>query len=184
MADVTWLEKALKSAQIAAIVVGGAWVYLKTISGRTFIPRLQLKVSGKVLQNTGVQYLMVDMQVQNVGTFMARIREKGSGLEIGALQKFGLQEIMGLNPKHRTALSVFDLDKHKKPTMVIEPGAIIYSQEIIEVPMDRYDAFRVELRVSAFRGAFSRKDRKWSAWAIALPETDTEIAEREKGVEQ
>ena len=77
---------------------------------------------------------------------------------------------------------VFDLDLTNQPTREIEPGTIIYSQEIIEVPLDRYDAFRVELRISALPGSFfTRKIRKWSTWAVALLETYNETEERPEG---
>ena len=197
------LDNIVKAAQIAAILIAGAWVYFKTIRGRTFIPRLQPKVSAKVIQHRGAQYLLVDMQVQNVGASMARIKQDGTALEISAVRRFAArepQEMFGLYTKRSIHLGLFDLDK-KKPesveedesTMVIEPGTIIFSQEIIEVPVDQYDAFRVELRVSAPEGFFSRlrmsgtegffarKERKWSAWAIALLEPYNEVTEQKRG---
>ena len=156
---------------------------------------------------------------------MARIKQDGTALEITAVKRFAArepQDMLGLYTKRSIHLGLFDLDKKKlestekakkksgsdatdkkKPesveedesTMVIEPGTIIFSQEIIEVPVDQYDAFRVELRVSAPEGFFSRlrvsgtegffarKERKWSAWAIALREPYNEVKEQKRGAE-
>src|SRR5713101_4212166 len=36
-------------AKILAILVGGAWVYFNSFRGRTFIPRLEIEVPGRLL---------------------------------------------------------------------------------------------------------------------------------------
>jgi hypothetical protein len=177
--DGALLENLENLAKILAIVLGGAWVFFNTIRGRTFIPRLQPTVSGKVVRHGGIQYLLVNFQVQNVGSSIAHIKERGTGLKIGAMQAFGgATEILDLNTEKQTAFPVFDM--LEKETIAIEPGTTIYSQEMVEVPMDQYAGFRIELRVSAVRGSFlSKKDRKWRAWAVALDDSGTEKAQKE-----
>jgi hypothetical protein len=74
------LDNLDKAAKVVAILIGGAWVYLKTIRGRTFTPRLQPMVTGKLVRSNRIQFLLVDVQVQNIGSSVARIKENGSGL--------------------------------------------------------------------------------------------------------
>ena len=174
------LDNLDKAAKVAAILIGGAWVYLKTIRGRTFTPRLQPMVTGKLVRSNGIQYLLVDVQVQNIGSSVARIKENGSGLIISALQSFGdVNESVDLDVAKLTAVSVFALDKNE--IVAMEPGTTIYSQELIEIPLGLYAAFRLELRVSAVHGGFiSKKNRKWRAFSIALDVDDADSEKQKK----
>lgn len=52
---------------ILGIVVGGLWAYFKFFKGRTFKPRLELKVSGKIITFGNVQSLAVLMEIKNIG---------------------------------------------------------------------------------------------------------------------
>jgi hypothetical protein len=169
------------AAQIVAILVAGAWVYFKTIRGRTFIPRLQPKVSAKVIWHRGAQYLLVDIQVQNVGDSKAGIT---TFLEINAMNRYAMGAILKLNPNPPSIdLRLFGLGKEKS-SMAIEPGAIIFTQEIVEVPVDRYDAFQVAVHVTAPKVFFRWKSRIWSAWAIALLEPYNEVKDYKQGAER
>ena len=173
LAESNLFDNLQKSAQIAAIIVAGAWVYFKTIRGRTFIPRLQPRVTGKVSRQRGIQYLVVDFQVQNVGSSIAFVKEGGSALVVRPMQAFATTEIAVPNAAKPRAFPIFDLQKEQE--IAVEPGQIIYSQEMIEVPVGQYDAFRIELRVSAVGGNWfspgGRKwgARKWRAWTV-VPE--------------
>ena len=155
-----------KLAKISAIIIGGAWIYFKTIRGRAFIPRLQPQVAGNLILNNNHHYLFVKAQVENVGSSIARIKEKGTALKIETLQAFGdIDSVMDLAVENETAFPIFNIAKGK--SIEIEPSTTIYYEELIEVPKDKNDAFRLELRVSAIRGGFlSRRDRKWRAFAI------------------
>ena len=161
-----------KLTTVAAIFVGGAWVYFKAIRGRAFVPRLQPKVGGRLTIMNGTCFLIASIQVENVGSSIARIKEKGTALKISSLRAFGdVSSSVDPTVEKATAFPIFEISKGK--TMAIEPRTIIYSQEMIEVPMKEYDAFRVELRVSVVRGGFfSKPDRKWRAFAIVLNRDD------------
>ena len=161
------LDSFQKGVQIAAIGLGGVWVYLKAIRDRTFIPRLQPSVSAKMVEQRGTQYLQVSFKVQNIGSSIAKIKEEGTGLVITAMQAFGAQDILALNEEKRMAFPIFGLEKGAYFKM--EPGTILSSEEMIEVPRGEYDAFRIELRVSAHPGSpFSKTNRKWRAFAVVL----------------
>src|SRR5215472_18778084 len=161
------LDSFQKAAQITAIAVGGIWVYFKAIRGRTFIPRLQPSVSAKMVAQRGIQYLLVSFKVENIGSSITEIKEQGTGLVITAMQAFGAQDILALHEEKRTGCAIFGLDKESSFKM--EPGTILSSEEMIEVPTGLYDAFRIELRVSAYSGdLFSRINRKWRAFTVVL----------------
>lgn len=167
-------------AKVLALCVGGAWVYLNTVRGRTFIPRLQPSISGKLVQNKTHQYLLVDLQVNNVGTSIAHVKEKGTGLKISFLRSFGtIASATDLFSEQECVFPVFGLNEEE--VLEIEPGTILSGQELIQLPQDNYDAFRLELRVSALRGKFTKTNRKWRALAIVAAETPADVAVAERG---
>lgn len=164
-----------KIAKVAAILTGGAWVYFNTIRGRTFIPRLKPQVSGKLLFSNGNQYLHVNLQVDNVGSSIAKIKETGTALKVTSLHAGGdSSEAIYLKVVEVTAFPVFDLAEGE--IRIIEPGTTIYSQELFEVPKNKYNAFRIELHVSTLPGNWlSKKNRKWRASATVLIEDTAKI---------
>ena len=163
---IDYLEKA---ATIAAIIIGGMWVYFNSISGRVFIPRLQVSLSGRLVLRGETQFVLVDMQVKNVGSRIAEIKEKGSGLKISSLSgSGGVAEALELTVQATTAFSVLNLKEGE--TRKIEPGTAISAQDIIEVPKEKYDAFQLELQIFALSGSAFHPNRKWRAIAIATNE--------------
>jgi hypothetical protein len=174
VAETTLLNNIEELAKIAAIGVGGAWVYFNAIRGRTFIPRLQTEVSGKILRQRGTQYLLVNMQVKNIGSSIAWIKEEGSTLTISPN-----------NGSRGTGALIQDLQTGKaklcpvfgfvgREIRAMEPGTIIYSQHVVEVPVNQYDAFQIELRLSApgRRWRFFRKAQKWRPFKYFFREKD------------
>ena len=78
---------------------------------------------------------------------------------------------------------IFDIIQGQ--SIAIEPSTKFYYEELIEVPQDKYDAFRIELRVSAIRGGFlSKKDRKWRAFAMILGNSNHNVEGQTNGVTQ
>ena len=169
-----------KLAKIGAIIIGGGWIYFKTIRGRAFIPRLQPQVAASLILNNDHHYLFIKSQVENVGSSIARIKEKGTALKIESLQAFGdIDSVMDLTVEDETAFQIFSIAKGQ--SIAIEPGTTIYYEELIEVPKDKYDAFRIELRVSAIRGGLSRRDRKWRAFAIVFKNNKDNAVKQPEG---
>jgi hypothetical protein len=147
MPDVNSLDIIEKAVTVAAIIVGGAWVYLNAIRGRIFIPRLMPKVSGKLIFSKGKQYLLVNLQIENVGSSIAKVNEKGTGLLVKFQQAIGDgTDALDLYTTKNAVFPVFDLMADEK--RLIEPDTTIYSQELIEVPTNKYDAFRLVFRVN------------------------------------
>ena len=163
------LEKVIK---ITAVLVGGAWVYFGAIRGRTFIPRLKPQISGKLILSKGKQYLLVDLLIENAGSSIAKICEGGTGLIVNFQKAIGDgKEATDLATTKKMAFSVFNL--YEGEERKIEPNTTIYSQELIEVPNNEYDAFRIIFRVNAPPIYwFDKKSRKWRAIAV-VPEEET-----------
>lgn len=173
------LDNLEKAAKIAAVVVGGAWVYFNTVRGRTFIPRLQPRVSGKLLRQGGAQYLLANIEVQNIGSSIALIKTRGTALRVKALRAFHAREIVLLDAQTETAARIFDMEKEPDPIQ-LEPQTVMHFEQIVEVPGDQYDAFRIELRVSAVHGGwFHKADRKWRAWAVVIDDNAAKQQQKE-----
>jgi hypothetical protein len=173
------LDLSEKLFRIVAIIVGALWVYSNWVRGRTFVPRLQLKLSGKVL-NRGQQQqlLLVTLQVKNVGSSIVQLRSRGTGLKLVSLVNDAEIEIANPSEKKITAFTVLEKDiihdqdaAAERSIKNIEPGTAINEQKLIVVNTNKYNAFRLELKVFAFGGKlFGRRlpDRYWRAIAIAV----------------
>lgn len=167
-----------KLFRIGAVVAGGLWVYFNFFQGRTFVPRLQLELSGKLLSRGNLQYLLVSMQVKNVGSSIVQLRARGTGLKVVSQQVgSAAPEISSLVDKATTAFPVLEKDIIDEKTTAadrniknIEPGTAINEQKLLAVNTARYNEFRLELKVFALGGRLlwqKLPDRHWTAIAVA-----------------
>jgi hypothetical protein len=144
-----------KIAKIVAVVVGGLWVYFNSFRGRTFVPRLQVELSGKFASKEGVRYLVITMQARNIGSTIVKIKERGTGLIVTPLSGGGrVSGARSLIRGKATAFNVFEMHREKK----IEPGIAIHQQMLVKVPSGEPSAYELELRVGAPRGTL------WAWW--------------------
>ena len=74
-----------KIATIVAVVVGGLWVWLNTVRGRLYRPRLQVRLSGTVLRRGSGRWLLATIEIENKGLRRARFTQQGTGLTIALL---------------------------------------------------------------------------------------------------
>jgi hypothetical protein len=183
-----------KLARIAAVVVAGLWVYFNSLSGRTFVPRLQVDLSGKLFEKEGAQYLLVKMQVKNVGASIVQITDVGTCLKVTPLRRDADSIREGFIRETTQFFSVlkrYTVGKRQCYEMVIssiEPGTAIKEQKLLDVRADRYDHLELELRVVALPRKWwifgkllpKRWFRSRSFSAVALPVTDDGSQERSK----
>lgn len=66
----------------AAVVLGGGWAYFKFAKGRTFKPRLSVRLEGQWRQIKGSPVLYVRVWVSNVGATKFALKQKYSGLQV------------------------------------------------------------------------------------------------------
>jgi hypothetical protein len=71
------IEKVLR---ILAIVMAGIWAYYRYFRGRTFRPRVELTVSGLVVQKDGKEYMVATVGLQNLGLSRVGIDQIGTAL--------------------------------------------------------------------------------------------------------
>jgi hypothetical protein len=68
-------------ATAAAVLAGGLWAYFKFIKGRTFRPRLAVKLAGEWRRLGDADVLLVRVTVANIGGAKMALNQWGSGLE-------------------------------------------------------------------------------------------------------
>src|SRR6267142_3981324 len=173
------IDNSEKVFKIVAVIVGGLWVYFNSFRGRTFTPRLQLEVSGQLLSLGENQFVLVAMQVKNVGSSIVQLRETGTGLKLVSLQAAGpVLKAANLIEKETNGFSVLEKNiiaanatRSEKSIKSIEPGTAVNEQKLIEVRANKYDAFKLELRVFAYGRTFlgwKAPDSCWTAIAVAV----------------
>jgi hypothetical protein len=153
------LDSAEKIASIAAIVIGGGWVYFNAFRGRTFIPRLDTSLIARVLRNGTKQYVVVEIAVRNVGSSIAEIADRGSWVEV---TRDG-------GSTREAVIPAFDFDEGE--IRKIEPGTTITWQSLIEVS-DSAEPRIVLLRVAALPTSLGPlrlgSGRKWRTATVAV----------------
>jgi hypothetical protein len=140
------LDNLQKFFTILAILVGGVWTYFNFFKGRTYTPRLEPKVSGRVATIDGLTYLIATSQLKNVGLSQLDIEQRGTALIV-----YGYKSVT--NPARTTTPDADELAKFAvfADHFWIEPGEAIEEQRFIVVPDPEYIAFRLELRIVAHR---------------------------------
>jgi hypothetical protein len=172
------LDASEKLFRIVAVTIGASWIYFNWLRGRTFVPRLQLNLSGKLLSLGQRQFLLVTIQVSNVGSSIVQLRSRGTGLKVVALQADSAEfEITNPVERKTTAFPVLEKDfvnekdaAAQRSMKNIEPGTAINEQKLIVVNTNKYNAFRLELKVFAFGGRLLGRelpDSYWNAIAVA-----------------
>jgi hypothetical protein len=71
-----------RTCKIAAYFIGALWVYFNFFKGRTYRPRLEIKVTGSLNQKNQSHFLNLQIHVKNVGLSKVDIKQKGTGLRI------------------------------------------------------------------------------------------------------
>jgi hypothetical protein len=71
---------------ILGVLVGGAWAYFKFFKNRTYRPRLDIDLTGQVMQQGADHLLLVTISVRNVGLTNVSIRQEGTGLMVSVNQ--------------------------------------------------------------------------------------------------
>jgi hypothetical protein len=136
------LDSAEKIFKIAAIIIGGIWVYYNYFRGRTYKPRLEPTISGKIIKVGGIPYLVIKAKLKNAGLSKIGIKQEGSAIRILAYdlkKQANSVELVGSN--WLATFSVFEEDEW------VEPGKGIEDQLLITIPEHKFALFRVELRV-------------------------------------
>jgi hypothetical protein len=129
-----------------AFIAGGFWAYFKFVKGRTFKESLIPGVTGKFTSINNVNYLLVTIQIKNVGASKIEIDHR-SALIILEYTTSPSTELHSVDDKRAGAFDVFN-----KSEKYIEPNEIIEAQRLIAMPTPLKIAYRLEVEVASKKG--------------------------------
>jgi hypothetical protein len=136
------LDTAEKLTKIAAVLVGGTWAYVKFFRGRTFRPRIELKVSGKFIKKDALTYLLILAELKNVGLSKIKIKQQGSAIVVSSFRwpEEPACKVEKVRYEPAKAFEVF------KSHAWVEPGEPIEDQCLVLLP-DNPSVLRLDLRI-------------------------------------
>jgi hypothetical protein len=156
-----WISAWAALIQALAILVGGVWAYYKFVRGRTFAPRAEVRVHGKLLADGSTRGISVAASLQNPGE--TRLPIRAPIVTADAV----LQDGWGAPPKWKEVGFAPIFAEHHR----IEARETITDETVIPLP-DRdgtpdleFLAYRVECAVFEFR-ADGQGGQRWSSAAI------------------
>jgi hypothetical protein len=133
---------AQKGLTIIGIIVGAIWAYFHYFRGRTYKPRLETSVSGKLLKQNETLLLVANIRIRNVGLSKIDIKQKGSGMRIiGLEKKENVKTIEKYEGVRLKTVSIFN--KHSW----IEPGETIEDVHTLILPDNEYFGLKLDVRL-------------------------------------
>lgn len=115
--------------QSLALIAGGFWAYFKFAKGRTFEDSLNTTVSGKLVSIDGSIFLIVSLQLHNVGLSRIAFDQEVSSLVVFQHVRSQADEILWVENEQLTSFRVFeDEDRY------IEPNEMVERQTLIALP--------------------------------------------------
>jgi len=124
-----------KLARIAAYVIGALWVYFKFLKGRTYKPRLEPKLTGRVINNGGLEFVKISIKIKNIGLSKFDIKQEGTALRLLSYDSSNPNDPW----KHQQTISI--LKAHKW----IEPGETVGEHSLIPFSKTKQIAVKAEL---------------------------------------
>ena len=133
--------------QSLALIAGGVWAYFKFAKGRTFRDRLTPTVSGKFVSIDGSVFLIVTIQLQNVGLSRIAFDQEVSSLVVFEYVPSHANEIFNAENNELTSFRIFgDTDRY------IEPNEIVERQTLIALPRVSSIGYQLEFDVVSDSG--------------------------------
>ncbi|MEP6706678.1 MAG: hypothetical protein ABJC05_04125 [Pyrinomonadaceae bacterium] len=113
---------ALKNfVEVVAILVGGGWALFRYSKGRTFQESLVAAVSGKLMTISDRSYLVVNIQIKNVGQSLIEFAPAASSLKLFEYNGSPPKEIITVTDNKLTQFDALDdNDRYIEPNEIIE----------------------------------------------------------------
>jgi len=127
------LETAETFLQIVAYVIGAGWVYFNFFKGRTYRPRLELKIAGQLSRTTTPQFVVATLQVKNVGLSKVDVSQQGTAIRVLVFDSTAQNQW-----KHITTVPL--LQSHQW----IEPSEALEEQSLVPLQLANVVAVRIE----------------------------------------
>jgi len=162
------------------LLLGGIFAYYKFIKGRVFKPRLELKVSGKVITQKQKRLLVASAQIKNNGLSVVYLDDQLTGINL-----YRSSQLKGTTKEQQPAwldpVNGFPLFTDHK---WVEPDETITDEILIELRDDEDVAYRIKLVVRSRQPSFreryeSRKKHKasggeWNSTSIVEQKAEQE----------
>ena len=133
--------------QSLALIAAGVWAYFKFAKGRTFEDRLIPTVSGNCISIDGAVFLVVMIQIKNVGLSRIAFDQEVSSLVVFECVTSEVEKVLGVVNNELTTFKVFGgNDKF------IEPNEFVERQCLIALPRGSRIGYQLELRVLSDSG--------------------------------
>jgi len=168
------LEKVITSV---GFVVGGVWAYIKFFRGRTFRPRLELQINGKIIRADLAEWLKVSVHLKNVGLSDVRLKREVTYVDVFLLGAcVPAKEVYDAIWEPASTFLVFQ--EHGW----IEPGETITDELLLQLPERKQSGCKLELTVNSPEKSwiqFKSRGCRWNSKTIiertpAAPATDPE----------
>ena len=128
--------------QSLALIAGGVWAYFKFAKGRTFRDRLTPSVSGKFVCIDDSVFLVVTMQLKNVGLSRIALDQETSSLAVFEFVPSNTEKILRVNDSLLASFRVFrDKDRY------IEPNEVVERQRLFVLPQGPSIGYQLEIEV-------------------------------------
>lgn len=137
------------------ILIGGLFAYFKFFKGRTFKPRLELSVSGKVIHDEGVKLLATALGIKNTGLSVVFINKELTRLEVY------LHKPLSGSGKNIEWLRTDPPTRAFSAHGWVEPGETINDHLVVKLPDDDYLIYRIELVVRSRWPSLPDKLKAW-----------------------
>jgi hypothetical protein len=132
----------LNLLQMLALITGGSWAYHKYVRGRTFHERLIPEVRGRLIHLDEKLYLMVTIQLKNVGQSVIGFRPGASSLVLFGYVESTSTNIVDVNDRRLAQLPMLTARNLSiEPSGILEETCLIFVPEAVEI------ALRLEIEI-------------------------------------
>ncbi|HXM36875.1 MAG TPA: hypothetical protein VN920_16890 [Pyrinomonadaceae bacterium] len=139
-------------ATVVAVIIGGLWAYYKFFRGRVFVPRLDLELSATGFCKNNTTFLVVSLELKNVGLSRVDIHQRGTALRVSAnVGNTPITKTDTVSWRRPKAYTIFE--RHSW----IESRESIKDELMIAIPGCNHSAFRLEFRLIGSRNEFVSK---------------------------
>jgi hypothetical protein len=129
------LDTIEKLFRIAAYIIGALWVYFNFWKGRTYRPRIETMITGKILNHQESKLVKILINLKNVGLSKVDVEQKGTALRLLSYDSLNINDPW----KHQHTISI--LSAHKW----IEPGETVGEHFLIPVTATNLIAVKAEV---------------------------------------
>jgi len=152
---------------IIAIISAGIWAFFHYFKGRTFKPRLELRISGEIQKNDDSKCLITKVCLKNVGLSKLEIKQRGSGMRI-----ISLDEVPHCNKAKKlegTRLKTATIFKEHE---WIEPNEIIDDVQVFSLP---YNSKNIMLDARIISKGIAWRAKCIASYSISKEKNNNEL---------